>query len=261
MNQQALSEQLPEAAPEGRFAQQLPGAASGDQSRKWRRGDVGPDGRIFWAWAKASPNGQYWASPETFARLLAKSRAATKTVNEADRKNGWARIRRWREANPAKVKATVAKSMTPEAREKARKNTREWRSRNPDKCRQYGQRAYEKIKQRPERLVMRMLRIRLNGAVRRGRVAHYSRAADRDGVKFLLWAASRMGVEIGTGAWHVDHLVPLAKFGRGNANAPENVRWLTAAQNLAKGASLPTSEEVDAHLALVAEWKKETQSH
>lgn len=230
------------------------------QPRKWRRGDVGPDGRVFWAWAKASPNGQYWTSPETFERLLAKARAAAKAVNEADRENGWARIKGWRKKNPDKVKATVAKSMTPEARAKARENTREWRGQNPDKCRQYGRRAYEKVKQRPEQLVLRMLRIRLSGAVRRGRVAYFSRAADREGVKFLLWVAARTGVEIGTGAWHIDHLVPLAKFGRGNPNVPENVRWLTAAQNLAKGASLPTPEEVAAHLALVEEWRKETQS-
>lgn len=79
----------------------------------------------------------------------------------------------------------------------------------------------------------------------------------------MLWLAARVGADPQDGdAWHIDHLVPLVRWtdDLGHPNAPENVRWMRASDNLEKRASFPSKEEVATHLALVEEWKRETKS-
>ena len=40
--------------------------------KRWKRGDVREDGMVFWAHAASCVNGEYWATPETFAAGKAK---------------------------------------------------------------------------------------------------------------------------------------------------------------------------------------------
>jgi hypothetical protein len=89
-----------------------------------------------------------------------------------------------------------------------------------------------------------------------------TRAQDKEAVCFLLWLAARQGIDVSSGReWHIDHLVPLSKMeSLETANRPENVRWLRAEENTARKDADATPEEVAAHLALVEEWRKETQS-
>ena len=83
-----------------------------------------------------------------------------------------------------------------------------------------------------------------------------------EGARFLVWLAQKQGVDITRKhEWHIDHLRPIKSFDlfadgvRANVNGPENVRWLTAKENLAKGSQMPTEEEIAAHALLVAEWR------
>ena len=83
-----------------------------------------------------------------------------------------------------------------------------------------------------------------------------------EGAQFLVWLAQKQGVDITRKhEWHIDHLRPIKSFDlfadgvRANVNGPENVRWLTAKENLAKGSQMPTEEEIAAHALLVAEWR------
>lgn len=231
------------------------------QPRKWRRGDVGPDGRVFWARAKGSPNGEYWVTPDKVPALRAKAQEAARKVNERDRANGWARIREWALKNPDKVKASKRKNLTPDRREEASLRVKAWRARNPDKVRAHGAAAYEKTKLDPHKRALKLLRQRLWLAVSRGWAGKVPRSADRETVRFLLWLARRNGHSPVSGQWHIDHLIPLSRLPAGAAaNAPENVRWLLAEHNLKKAAEMPSAEEVAEHLALVEEWKKETRS-
>lgn len=82
-----------------------------------------------------------------------------------------------------------------------------------------------------------------------------------EGGRFLVWLAQRNGVPIPSPDWHIDHLLPVSTFDlfangvRAHVNAPENVRWLTAKENLIKNDKPATQEEIQSHLALVAEWR------
>ncbi len=42
--------------------------------RKWKRGDVGPDGRVFLEYRKSCLNGERWQSPEKFAETREKEK-------------------------------------------------------------------------------------------------------------------------------------------------------------------------------------------
>ena len=222
------------------------------QPRKWRRGDVGPDGRIFWNYCKASKSGAVWKTPEAFQASL-----AYKAANR-DEQN---RKQRERSKRPETRERYRRKVSLWRARNKARfdNTSRAWREADPSRARRYRMTAHARKRADPAKWAIHKLRARLQKAVR----SKYVRSVERDSAAFLLWLAVKVGADPQNGdAWHIDHPVPLARWTEdlGHPNAPENVRWLRASENLEKRASLPTPEEVAAHLALVEEWKKETQS-
>jgi hypothetical protein len=45
-----------------------------NEEKKWKRGDIGPDGRVFWKYKKSYKNGEYWASLDQFEKLKDKKR-------------------------------------------------------------------------------------------------------------------------------------------------------------------------------------------
>lgn len=46
------------------------------EEKKWKRGDIGPDGRVFWAYNKTAKNGEYWLLKDKFDSLSRKSKAS-----------------------------------------------------------------------------------------------------------------------------------------------------------------------------------------
>ncbi len=80
---------------------------------------------------------------------------------------------------------------------------------------------------------------------------------------FLRWSAEQKGLDPkAPRGYHIDHLTPLRFLDPKDpgmlafANSPANVRWLSAWENMRRGASLPSRKELTAHLAHVRAWRK-----
>lgn len=214
--------------------------------RRWRCGDVGPDGRVFWSRDKSAQGGLYWVSPELFRHKKAAARERHVAYYTRHRERLRAKYREVDRHSPVFVSARKA-----------------YRKRNKAKISEIEQQYKRRqLANDPGFRILVTLRSRLKLAVRAYATSGSSRAADKAAAAFLLWLAARVGADPMNGSdWHIDHLIPLSKLGElKSANAPENVRWLRAKENLARGNADPTPEEIAGHLALVEEWKKETKS-
>jgi len=247
--------------------------------RIWKRGDIGPDGRRFWKRAKTYAGGIRWVSEQEFEALKQKTLEQGRAHAARDPERRARVVKAWKEANPEKVKAGWTKwyaenaEMVRENRrsralanpENEREIARRWRRRNPKKVvaqvRLYRARAKAKG---PEFEMLERLRGRIRTAF--GRVLPNSekpsRAKDRVSVGFLVWLAKKKGIEDDLRGMQIDHILPVwwwrahktsEEFK--NINAPENVRWLTSFENASKAGRLPSDEEINNHLALVAEWR------
>lgn len=175
---------------------------------------------------------------------MSKAEKAAMTAAEKNR----ARVLAWQKAFPEKVNAKN-RAWHAANQERSMANKMRWRRDNPDKnrkCRRESERR-RRIN-RPETMILSRLRARLRSVFRGDATP---RAEDVPAVNFLRWCAPKGSL----GEWHIDHLFPLAsEQGQMLKNAPENVRWLPACENLRKQDNLPTQEEVDEHALLVAAW-------
>lgn len=216
--------------------------------RKWRRGDVGPDGRVFWEKHKAFPSGEYWVDAQDYPRMLEAKRASKRAFYLRHREKILEKDKQRRKAVGMTAEQKAARKAYRDANAKRlRQREKEWRK--------------KATAERPELRVFSTMRTRLKIAVKAavGEGATISsRAQDRESVSFLMWLAARMGVDVSDGSvWHIDHLVPISKCpDLSKANAPENVRWLPATANTARKDADPTPEEATEHLKLVEEWRK-----
>lgn len=228
--------------------------------RVWKRGDVGPDGRKFWGGSK-------WVSLEKFSELdvATKKRSAEYRAKTVEKRREYSkslrvkipgllreRLREWRRKNPEKhrqqnLKAAAKQKLKGKAFWSAMRKTPEYKAR------------YKSWRLRPENAVLIRIRARFKrsfSASFRGVLS--SRSADFDAVEFLLWSAERRGIDPRKGyEWHIDHVKPASAFAAGEEgiNAPENLRWVPALENLVKNARLPTPGEVEDARAHAQEWR------
>jgi len=169
---------------------------------------------------------------------------------QENRVEGASRIRLWRYANL----------------ERSRELVREYRERHPDKVNaMMNRRAKERRATDAVYALASRLRTRIKQAVTLKCSSKYptpSRSKDREAVRFLQWLAEYKS--LGEAYWTryaIDHLIPVVwwKANRPEElelmNAPENVRWLTPSENSKKSASMPSQDEINTHLKLVAEWR------
>lgn len=185
----------------------------------------------------------------------AKRRALAKLRYQKDKDVGKARINNWRRDNP----------------ERSREITKAYRTRYPDRFRDSmnrwakKMRATDVIYSAATRL-RRRLKVAVDGKCLSKRDA-VSKSRDRVTIAFLQWLAGRQSLgEVYWTRYAIDHIIPVVwwKDNRPDElelmNAPENVRWLTPSENSKKSASMPSQEEIDAHLLLVSEWRSSLAS-
>lgn len=217
------------------------------EPRKWKRGEVGPDGRVFWEKNKAFPSGEYWVAAEDYPRMVEAKRASKKAFYERHREKilAYSKIRHAKVCTTAAHKAERKKYRDANAA-RMRKREAAWRKKAVLEC--------------PELRIVCAIRGRIKAAVSREANSGHrisSRAQDKEAARFLVWLAARQGVDPRDGrTWHVDHLIPISKCeDLSKANQPENVRWLRAEVNTGRRDADATPEEIAEHQMLVQEWR------
>jgi 5-methylcytosine-specific restriction endonuclease McrA len=237
---------------------------------KFKLGDEVPDlqlkGRVFKCYHKAASSGLLMCTREalekkrTSARLYFKKRyvkkGRRKKTEEEKRATQRANKKRNRAAKKARHKARMLTD--PEYAAKTRQRWREVDKKRKEQIAIY----HKKRSQTPlgiaERRIRNSLRRHLDKLLFNGE------KTTMEGARFLCWLAKKRGLQNLKKDWHVDHIIPLSKFDltkvtRKNVNAPENLRWLTPAENWAKSDAMPTQQEIDEHLKLVAQWRAECE--
>lgn len=131
-------------------------------------------------------------------------------------------VRRWRENNPDFYRQFYANSEAERARSKARRkpsaasarDTARWRSRNPEKARAVNANS---------------------NAIRRECCPPW---ADREAIRAIYRECRRITRETGI-EHHVDHIIPVRGRRVCGLHVPENLRIITAEENLRKSNRLP----------------------
>lgn len=228
------------------------------ESCKFRyREQLGPD-LYFWSYTKNSKNGMWVASGDKIN--VAREKAKVCASKRKDKKNEKER-QKYRENPQAVIKRTSEYQRR--NREKGRLRHREWSQKNPDKIKKYHKTEFQKTLTVPRKRIVKLLRMRLRCAVANS--VFHGRKTEYESAQFLIWLAAHEGIS-NLLDYEIDHLIPMSEWDlttRENqeaANAPENVQWLTIAENSAKSDCMPTPEQITKHRALVAQWRAETSA-
>lgn len=220
---------------------ELKAARAASPGDRWRRGDIGPDGRIFHKYGRESVNGERWLAPEKFAITHAREVADNKRVRESDREahNSYRRHRYAADLEKSRARSRACakayywrnrEAIRERTKGRAEKNTerfRIWREKNRERCRENG-RAYRA--KRPDIFAAR-------DAIRRGLMVSFSSLSDEDKkrVRNLYILRNLLNRIHGKTVFHVDHIIPVSKGGKHEAS---NLRLTTAEFNLRKSNKL-----------------------
>lgn len=232
-------------------------------SRRWKKGDIGPDGRLFWRYNPPAKNGMHWVTKAKYDLM----------------ELGWRRRHAARQADPIKKAARNAyckafqtkRRQDPAYRDKNRLYCAEYKrevvDRDPIKKAEFSKRALAKRKLRLKTdaafRTMLNLRRRLRVSVKKALLGHKPpRTPDEEAVRFLMWLAKDLGLpDSALGPrYQIDHLIPVCKWdGAGissySINSPENVQWLTVSENASKADKMPSGEDILRHLTIVKKWR------
>lgn len=96
--------------------------------RKWKQGDIGPDGRVFWSYQKICKNGERWIHASKFEERLQKSREACRKCIAANPQKYREIRKKWRDSNP----------------EKNSEINRKWREENREEYREARRKSFKK---------------------------------------------------------------------------------------------------------------------
>ena len=64
------------------------------EAKKWKRGDIGPDGRVFLNYSKKCKNGEYWVTVDSFEKHVSLEKARNQTPEYKSRAKARSRARR-----------------------------------------------------------------------------------------------------------------------------------------------------------------------
>jgi hypothetical protein len=110
-----------------------------DQPKKWKRGDIGPDGRVFWCYGKQYRNGERWITREKSEENRVKLAEQSLRRYKKNRDKAVERMRRYNEKN----------------RDQIAERKRRYREENcneiAEKARQYREKKLDKIAERKRR--------------------------------------------------------------------------------------------------------------
>ena len=71
-----------------------------EEPKKWKRGDIGPDGRVFWQYHKQCKNGEWWCNMEDFASKVKIMREKNRRYLQNNKEQAKKSRREWIRLNP-----------------------------------------------------------------------------------------------------------------------------------------------------------------
>lgn len=208
--------------------------------KRWKRGDVREDGKVFWNYAKSCVCGARWVTPEKLIELRAQSNAEQKL--------------RYRSA-PEEVRKQRRTASHHKDREKSLASCRRYRKNNPQYFRNYENTRYASdpvfaAKKRVRALVayaLRRLNVPKSGSTGVSLGCSWEELKVRVGDQFLpgmTWENRNL--------WHIDHIVPLVLARTAEEvyklNHHSNLRPLWGPENQSKNKKLPAEHELPANL-------------
>ena len=114
---------------------------------KWKRGDIGPDGRVFWSYKKGCKNGEWWITQSKFEEQKQKMREQSRKNYAANPQKFCIKAReKYRichAANPEKFREMDRKRRSSNI-DKFRQRYRKYRVTNRDKIREKDRKKYAK---------------------------------------------------------------------------------------------------------------------
>jgi hypothetical protein len=100
--------------------------------KKWKRGDIGPDGRVFWQYGKSYKNGERWIDADRHKQLHEKAEDARRRYIQENRENVLEYRRRYHQENREKL-LERHRHYHQENREKALEYSRRYNQENREK--------------------------------------------------------------------------------------------------------------------------------
>jgi Mg/Co/Ni transporter MgtE len=97
--------------------------------KKWKRGDIGPDGMVFWQYGEQYQNGERWIDADKYKQLYEKKIEQLRRWNQENREKAAEDKRRYRQENREKL-AEAARRYQQENREKLAEAKRRWQQEN-----------------------------------------------------------------------------------------------------------------------------------
>lgn len=198
--------------------------------KRFRCGEIGPDGRTFWAYHKGFKTGEYWVNAERFAQLKARYKRSHKN-----------------------------RIITPEERARKEKYIREWRTRNNAQHRRNA-REWHKRRRHADPVFAMQGRVRCLMTKALKSIAEGKRKPSMD-MLGLSWGELKEHLEKcflpgmtweNRGSWEVDHIVPISLAETiqdvEDLSYYTNLRPLWKKDNLAKRDTLPPAELFPRHL-------------
>lgn len=117
------------------------------EEKKWKRGDIGPDGRVFWAYDKTRKNGEKWIDADRFQHIYEKDAERRRRYEKENREKATEARRRYKQENREKV-AEYQRRFHQENREKVTENKRRYYQKNREKWAEAGRRYYQENREK-----------------------------------------------------------------------------------------------------------------
>jgi hypothetical protein len=102
------------------------------EEKKWKLGDIGPDGRVFWQYGKSFKNGEWWIDADRFQQLREKVSENRRRYYQQNREKATETSLRYHQENREKATERMRRYQQ-ENREKLAENRRRYQQENREK--------------------------------------------------------------------------------------------------------------------------------
>ncbi len=196
-----------------------------------KRGDKREDGKIFWAYAKSSKNGEFWVTPEKFKEKNEK----TKYSDQLNKEKRKLRMRELRKTNPKYIYTSTPERKIKDAL-RYQKNKRIIQAR-----------VTKRLKENPQARIAKNLSSRMRHALKG--IVKKRKSLQIIGCNTWIEVFNHLNSKLKNGMtwenygsyWHIDHIVPCAAFDLTIEQQQitcfhyTNLQPLTAQENFQKG--------------------------